>query len=190
MSIQRSGRATGRFAAIAALGLSLIALAACETAPIYRPRGPNDVVGYTDEQLTPTRYRVTFTGGTGTRREEVEDYLLRRAAEVTLQAGYADFKFDIRDTKDHTYYRTMFGPRPGFAFGGRFGPRPWYWSSFAFHDPLFYDPDVIPVTRYSAYSEIVMLTAEQAANDPEAISARDILNRLAPPKAPPPPPGT
>jgi hypothetical protein len=82
----------------------------------------------------------------------------------------------------------MFGPRPGFAFGPGFGPRPWYWSSFAFHDPLFYDGDVIPVTRFSAYSEIVMLTPEQAMNDPEAIDAHDLLNRLTPPPPPPPRP--
>lgn len=176
-----------RLTAVAALGALVTLLAACETGPVYRPRGPNDLVGYTDRQLSPTRYRVTFTGGTGTRREDVEDYLMRRAAEVTLQAGYTHFVFDIRDTRERTYYRTMFGPRPGFRFGAGFGPRPWYWSSFAFHDPFFYDGDVIPMTRYTAYSEIVMLTPEQAAREPEAFSARDVLDRLTPP--PPPPRG-
>ena len=180
-----SRRFKKQLAACAVLGLGLTVLGACETGPIYRPRGPNDVIGYTDQQLSPTRYRVTFSGGAGTRREDVEDYLLRRAAEVTLQAGYTHFKFDVRDTRERTYYRTMFGPRPGFGFGAGYGPRPWYWSSFAFHDPFFYDGEVIPVTRFTAYSEIVMLTPEQAANDPDAFSARDLLDRLAPPNPPP-----
>jgi hypothetical protein len=40
--------------------------------------------------------------------------------------------------------------------------------------------DVIPVTRYSAYAEIVMLTAEQASNNIDAISAREVLERFVP----------
>ena len=214
MSEQRSSRHLGTQAlAGMALALGLTALAACETGPIYAPRGPNGVVGYTDQQLTPNRYRVTFTGSTGTKREDVEDYLLRRAAEVTLQAGFTHFKFDARDTREQTYYRTDFGPGPGFGYGAgfgprfgyrpgfpppgfgpgfrpgigpAFGPRPWYWSSFPFRDS-WYDGEVIPVTRYTAYSEIVMLNADEAAHDPAAIAARDILDRLVPAPGSPPP---
>ena len=32
--------------------LALLTLAACETGPAYKPRGPDDTVGYTDQQLT------------------------------------------------------------------------------------------------------------------------------------------
>ena len=199
MSKERSGRPAKRVVAGVALGLVLVALSACQTGPVYQPRGPNGVVGYTDEQLTPNRYRVTFTGSTGTKREQVEDYLLRRAAEVTLQSGYTHFRFDTRDTRERTYYRTTFGsysgfdwrygpgfgPRSRFGLGLGFGPRPFYWSSFAFNDP-WYSDQIIPVTRFSAYSEIVTLDSDQAVRDPDAIAARDILARLVPP---PPPAG-
>jgi hypothetical protein len=40
--------------------------------------------------------------------------------------------------------------------------------------------EAIPVTRYIAYAEIVMLTDEQALNNIDAISAREVLDRLMP----------
>ncbi len=175
---------------IAAVSLALAAatfLAACQTDPTYRERGPGDTIGYSDMQLTPNRYRVTFAGGNNTPREEVEDYLLRRAAEVTLQNGYSHFVFDARDTSAETYYRNNFGPRTRLGVGfGSWGPSPWYYSSFAFGDP-FYDRDLRPITRFDAYSEIVMLHPGQAANEPAATDARQVLGALNPPEPPPPP---
>jgi hypothetical protein len=44
------------------------------------------------------------------------------------------------------------------------------------------------VTRFDAYSEIVMLTPAQAADDPFAVDAREVLNALAPPPAAQPAP--
>jgi hypothetical protein len=177
--------------AAAALLLATV-VSACATGPVYRPRGPGDVVGYTDQRLTQNRFRVTFAGGTGTHREQVEDYLLRRAAEVTLQNGFTHFVFDARDTEPQTYYRNSFAPysRFGFGYGLRpryWGPRSWYYSSFAFGDPWFgYNRfDAYPVTRYQAYSEIVALTPDQARTEPDAIDAREVLASLPP--LPPPP---
>ncbi len=40
--------------------------------------------GYTSAQLAPDRWQVTFSGNSLTSRETVEDYLLYRAAELTL----------------------------------------------------------------------------------------------------------
>jgi hypothetical protein len=179
--------------AAAALLLAL-GVSACATGPVYRPRGPGDTVGYTDQRLTENRFRVTFAGHSGTRREEVEDHLLRRSAEVTLQNGFTHFVFDVRDTEPQTYYRgSAFLPRYGFGFGYGFGPRrywgprSWYYSSFAFGDPWFgyRHYDAYPITRYQAYSEIIALTAEQAQTTPDALDARQILSSLPP--LPPPP---
>jgi hypothetical protein len=156
-------------------------LAACETGPAYRERGPGESIGYTDLRLTENRYRVTYTGGRATTREEVEDFLLRRAAEVTLDSGYSHFVFDARDTSAETYYRSAFGTGSRFGIGfGHFGPSPWYYSRFAFGDP-FYGNDLRPVTRFEAYSEIVMLEPDEAADDPFAVDAREVLAALSPP---------
>lgn len=159
--------------------LAVGALAACETGPIYKPKGPGERVGYTDQQLAANRYRITFTGNSATPREQVENYLLRRAAEVTLQSSFTHFVFDTRDTEAKTYYRTDFDP---WAMWGRpFGPRShaWYWSNWPATGTT------MPVTRYEAYAEIVMLTAAQAAKDPLALGAADVLSHLNPPPSPP-----
>jgi hypothetical protein len=164
---------------VAVVAAAVMLLTACETGPVYKPKGPGDRVGYTDEQLAQNRYRITFTGTSATPREQVEDYLLRRAAEVTLQSGYTHFVFDDRDTEAKTYYRTSFDAWPGW--GPRFGRfRPWYWSTWPAQS------ESIPVTRYTAYAEIVILRASEAAKEPRALSVADVLAHLAPPPEPPP----
>jgi len=155
-----------------------LVLSACETGPVYKPKGPGERVGYTDQQLAANRYRITFSGNTATPRNEVENYLLRRAAEVTLAAHFTHFIFNTRDTEAKTYYRTDFDPWA--PWGGppwRHG-RAWYWSNWPVESTTF------PVTRYEAYAEIVMLTAAQAAKDPMALSAADVLAHLTPTSPP------
>jgi hypothetical protein len=179
--------------------LAVTLLAACETGPVYKPRGPGENVGYTDLQLSPNRYRVTFSATSATKREDVENYLLRRAAEVTLAAGYTHFVFDQRDTEAKTYYRSDFiDPYFGDPF---YGPRPWYWTSWRTYGypygafgPYGFGPYgyggygygnyVRPVTSYSAFAEIVMLTTAQTSGNPDALDAQFLLQRLAPPAAP------
>jgi hypothetical protein len=41
-------------------------------------------------------------------------------------------------------------------------------------------------TNYDAYAEIVLLTPEQAAREPRAINAADVISRLGPEAAPKP----
>ena len=194
MSRQSSGW-RGYLAKAAVAALAVTVLAACETGPVYKPRAPGERVGYTDLQLTPTRYRVTFSGTSATRREDVENYLLRRAAEVTLGAGYTHFAFDSRDTTARTVYRETFSD-PFFA-DPFYGPRAYYWSSwpyygypygpYGFGGPFGYGygyGGLRPTTSFSAYAEIVTLRPEQAASNPRAIDAQSLLQRLPPPDAP------
>lgn len=157
-------------AAISVLSLS----AACTTGPEYKPRLPGDPVGYTDLQLSPTRYRVAFSGGTASNRDDVENYLLRRAAEVTVRAGYTHFVFSRRDTERSTYYISDSLPGPYYYY---YPYRSWYWG-----DP--YGPSLWPVTSYFAFAEIVTLNSEQAADNPEAIEALSVLERPWPPALP------
>lgn len=186
----------GRFAKAMAAALAVMLVAACQTGPVYKPRAPGETVGYTDLQLSPNRYRVTFSANSATKREDVENYLLRRAAEVTVAAGYTHFVFDQRDTEAKTYYREDFiDPYFGDPF---YGPRAWYWSSWPYYGypygggfgrPYGYGfgyggGGIRPVTSYSAYAEIVMLTTEQTAGNPDALDAQFLLQRLVPPPAP------
>ncbi len=106
-----------RFAAV--LGLAL-ALAACAAPAAYAPRRPGETTGYTDRELAPGRYRVTFTGNSVTTRDTVQDFLLLRAAEVTLAAGGTHFVFDDRDNKRPHHLSQQSGLlRPRLLWAGR-----------------------------------------------------------------------
>lgn len=169
-------------AALLSVALLSAGLTGCATPAVYAPQTQRGGTGYTDERLAQNRYRVTFTGNTATPRAQVEDYLLYRAAQVTLDSGYAAFEFDARDTKAKTTYFSTFQRFPYDPFwpGYDFG---WYWHSWAFDDV-----QTRPITRYEAYAEIIMLTADQAKSEPHALDARDVMARLGPRVLPPPPP--
>lgn len=167
---------TGSRALAAIAGVALL-LTGCATAPVYQPREPGGRIGYTDEKLATNRYRVTYTGSSTTRRETVEDFLLLRAAQVTLDSGFPYFVFDTRDTKAKTTYYSSFSGFPGWHGYG------WYWHSWPYD---FDDRDARPVTRYEAYAEIVMLTDAEAKNEPRALMARELADRLGPKANPPP----
>jgi hypothetical protein len=154
------------------LGVGL--LAGCTTpAPDYRPRGPGGLVGYSDVQLAPNLYRVSFSGSSASTRDDVEVYVLRRAAEVTLQAGYSHFVMRRQDTERSTRYigdSYLNGP-----YYYHYPYRSWYWNY------PYWSGDVWPVNSYSTYAEVVMYKPDEAANRPEAIDALNLLQRLQPP---------
>jgi hypothetical protein len=156
----------------AAAALALTGLAGCQTTPVYQAQTERNGEGYTDKQLAENRYRVAYHGNSATSRDVVEDFLLRRAAEVTLKAGYPAFVFDHRDTKTKTRYYTDFAGWPGYG---------WYWHSWD------YGPsESFPISNYTAYAEIVLLKDEQAVKEPRALRAQDVLDHLGPPPAPKP----
>ncbi|HUO87704.1 MAG TPA: hypothetical protein VMU08_00915 [Rhizomicrobium sp.] len=171
-----------------ATALAFLALGGCIQPTAYQPATNGH--GYSDQRLAENRYRVSFSGNSVTKREMVENFLLLRSAEVTRDAGYCCFVFDNRDTEAKTSYYTAFGGYPGWgpAWGPGFG---WYRHNWVY-DP--WDPywagTVYPSTRYEAYAEIVMLTPEQAQREPRALKAADVISRIGPLAAPPPPPAT
>jgi len=160
----------------AAIAASVFILAGCESLPPYHPSEGPGATGYSDQQLAGNRYRVTFTGSSATRRDAVENYLLLRAAEVTLKAGSHTFLFDTRDTKAKTTYYSDFAGWPGWPGRG------WYWHSWPYERQF----DAFAVTRYEAYAEIVLLTDEQAKAEPRAVNAQEVLDRIGPSTKPKP----
>jgi hypothetical protein len=164
------------------LALALAVLAGCASPAPYAPRLSGQTTGYTDRELAQGRFRVTFTGNAATPRETVEDYLLLRAAQVTLAAGYTHFVFDSRDTKARTQYYAdplPVGPYGGYYGYWRFRPR---WG----YDPFGPDVEITASTRYEAFAEIVLLKPDQAAKEPRAVDARQIITHLSPPPSAPP----
>jgi hypothetical protein len=175
-------------------------LAACATATPYQPatftaRGPQN--GFYEQPLEGNRWRVGFAGNTVTGRQQVEDALLLRAAEITLQQGFDHFlavnratERDVRYQADPTFPSARYG---GFGYS-RFGSPYWspYWryhrSAFGWSrwDPFWGDPwfdrdyTIREIDRYEATAEIVMGRGAPQAGDPRAFDARQIVANLGP----------
>jgi hypothetical protein len=73
-----------RFVAVTACAA---ALCGCATPTVYQAAPNGAAGGYSEVRIEPGRYRVTFRGGAGAPAAQVSDYVLLRAAEITLAAG-------------------------------------------------------------------------------------------------------
>ncbi|WP_116092353.1 CC0125/CC1285 family lipoprotein [Sphingomonas crusticola] len=171
----------------ALVALSL-ALTGCATPTPYQPLSrPGSLAGgYSDIQIEPNRFRVSFSGNSMTSRDTVETFLLYRAAQLTVDRGFDWFVMADRNTdrNSNTYVSQPFasGPwgywGPSWRYRGRgFGWRGW--------DPYWGDPfwggniDISTVTRYEATAEIVTGRGPKPADNPRAFDARAVLANLA-----------
>lgn len=166
----------------------LTALTACTTATPYQPltRSGTRAGGYSDQQVEPNRFRVTFAGNSMTSRETVENYLLYRAAQLTVERGFDWFVMADRDTdkKSSTYVTQPFGPGP-YGFWGpswRYRGRGFGWRGW---DPYRGDPfwdrsiDVQTIDRYEATAEIVTGRGPKPRDNVRAFDARAVLAGLS-----------
>ena len=184
-------------ARLRAIGTTLVgalALAACATPTPYQPATGSGFYrnGYSDQQIEPNRYQVSFAGNSLTSRETVERYLLYRSAQLTLERGYDYFILADRDTnlRSRTYSTPGFGPGWGGGFGwGGWGPA-WRYRSPAFGwrawDPFWGDPffgntmDIRTIDKYEALAEIVLGRGPKPRDNIRAFDARDVLRNLGP----------
>ncbi len=158
----------------------LAALAGCAGPTPYRPA--EDGFGYAVQPLEANRVRVTFAGNSLTPRETVENYLLYRAAEATLENDYDHFIVTERDTERRTTYETSV-----VGYGGWPGYWPGYWAGYSCYycRPGFGAAGLAtartrPRDRYTAYANIVMGKGDKPADRPDAYDARALLARLEP----------
>lgn len=163
--------------AVVVVGLAAL-LAACVTPTPYQPAQPRGF-GYSEERLDQNKFRVTFRGNSLTKRETVEDYLLYRAAELTLQNGFSHFLVIGRDTEAKTRYRMWID-----SYGGR----GWFYHGFpGWYRRPWYDPwsplgryDVQPVTTYTATAEIILVKSAVQDGEARAFDARQVLVQVGP----------
>jgi hypothetical protein len=157
-----------------AMVAAVTGLAACSAGPTpYQPAAGYDR-GYSEQKIEPERYRISFKGNSLTGRETVENYLLYRAAELTLQSGYDTFTIVSRDTdKDRDIRRTGGYSRFSYMY---FSPR-WGWVHA--WDPFMSSPARYDeVTRYEAFAEIVMSRGPKGS-DANAFDARQVSENLS-----------
>ena len=188
----------GRKAMVAALAASTLMVAGCATETTYRPatgQGFNRQ-GYSDRQIEPGRFLVSFAGNSVTSRDTVERYLFFRAAELTLQNGYDYFVMADRDTnlQSRTYSTPGIGGGWGYGgFGGYWGPSwryygrgfgwrtwdPWFGGGFG-GGPWGNDFDIRTIDRYEATAEIVMRKGPIPRDNIRAFDARKVVDSIGP----------
>ncbi len=188
----------GRRAALAALVSTTLLVAGCQTETTFRPATGHGFYrdGYSERQIEPSRFIVSFSGNSSTPRDTVERYLFFRSAQLTLQQGFDYFVMADRDTKlrQQTYATPGgFGPYGGFGyggfggywgpswryhggFGGGFGWSPWYGGGFG----AFNDFDINTVDRFEATAEIVMRKGPIPQGNIHAFDARKVVDTIGP----------
>jgi len=157
----------------------LLSAAACATGPAYHPAGPGGTSGFSETKLDGTHYRVAFQGDTHTPRHKVEDYLLRRSAELTIQEGFSYFHIDEKSLDaDRTIVTSI---RPAF-YGGlhryhnhdRF-EFPYYAYGFDWSYP--HDSRVREYEKFSAVAYITLSNAK-SFGDVRIFKASEIMTNI------------
>ncbi|MBU6406595.1 MAG: hypothetical protein KGS44_05580 [Alphaproteobacteria bacterium] len=163
--------------------LAILGAGACVTATPYQPASTADGYGYVEANIESDRVRIVFRGNTVTDREQVEDYLLYRAAELALLRGARHFILTQRDTESDT--RMV-----DFGIGGSRFSHFYYhplhgWAPF--RDPFWDDRSWREITRYEASAEVFFGFGPKPEGDPNAYDAAEVEQtlraRIAPPES-------
>ena len=188
-----------RKVALGAVASGALLVAGCATETTYRPATGQGFYrqGYSERQIEPNRFLVSFSGNSATSRDTVERYLFFRAAELTLQQGYDFFVMVDRDTdrQTRTYATPGLGGPWGYGgFGGYWGPSwryygrpwggygrglgwsPWYGGGFG----AWNDFDVQTVDRFEATAEVVMRKGPIPQGEVRAFDARRVVETVGP----------
>lgn len=150
---------------LALAALATVGLAACATTTPYQPL--KDGQGYAEQKIESNRYKVTFSGNSSTSKQTVENYLLFRAAEVTLANGYDYFVVADRDTESDTRYSQSYNGFGGFGYG-------WYPRSSV----GFGASTAIPSTEYEAQASILVFKGKKPETETKAYDAREVKQNL------------
>ena len=150
------------------LGLVMLGmLPGCAQPTPYQPAVAG--YGYSEQQIEDDRYRVSFAGNELTPADTVQNYLLYRAAELTLDHGFDYFSVVDRDLDRSTIYWGTAGPGLGTGYVRRRGD---------FVGGLgFATYSARPIDSYTAYADVVMFEGAKPAGDVNAYDARSVLRQ-------------
>jgi len=154
-------------------------LAACSHPTPYQPIDGGQY-GYRSYLLEKDRARVVFRGNSLTDRQTVENYLLYRAAQVTLENGFDYFVTRRQNVQATTDLQQTGGYYPAY-YGSLFYDYRFYapaWGCRPYYDPYFADPIRFrEVVRFEATAEIQMQHGRRP-DEPDAYDARSVLENL------------
>jgi hypothetical protein len=159
-----------RPAALALVVLLALLLAACAGKPTPYQSAQNGY-GYSEQRIEENRYRVSFSGNSATSRQTVEDYLLYRAAELTVQNGHDWFEVADRDTvQEYSGY----GGSPAIGVGGGGGSGG---VGVGLSFPMFGGGSA---PSYTAHMDILVHDGEKPPQNPNAYDAFSVISQLQP----------
>lgn len=140
-------------------------LAACAATP-YQPLAKG--YGYAEQKLESDRYRISFAGNAQTAQETVQNYLLYRAAELTLENGRDYFIVVGTSTQGEQGSSPSVGVGlGGFRFGGSGGLGIGIGTSTGGNK-----------TAYRAQADILMRSGTKPEGDLQAFDARELVRNL------------
>jgi len=160
------------FPPLAAAALAL-ALAACASPTPYQPAWVGDGYGYSEQRIEENRVRISFAGNSATSPETAWNYVLHRAAELTLARGGDHFIVASRSrTPDYAAGpSTRVGTGVGVGSGGRMRTG---WSLGL----------GLPVAQSAgpaeASAEIVIRRGPKPEGAADAFDAREVTKNLGP----------
>ena len=141
-----------------ALGAIILAASACASPTPYQPA--IDGYGYSDRALSENRVEVIFHGNMWTAQEDVERYLLYRAAEIAERESAPAFRVADQETK----IEEIIVPDPCHS--------PYYLTYFAY--------SITEVEEeFVARAEIELLRAPPVTPDAGIFETNTVLSDLA-----------
>jgi hypothetical protein len=94
------------------VGCLIVAVGLCSCATAYRPAKSGK--GYSDSQISTNEFEVSFRGNGQTDLAQATDFVLLRAAQVTLQHGFSHFAvMDVTNTSSarrYTVHQQFYSP--------------------------------------------------------------------------------
>lgn len=158
----------GRFLLVS-VALALL-VAGCATPTPYQPA--RDGYGYYDQRIENDRYRITVSANTLTSRDTVENYLLYRAAQVTIQTGNNYFTIVHESVVPRTTYSGS------TTFGDGFAPYYGYPYNMGFGVGT---STLTPQTSYQASAIIVVSKGKKRSDKAlQTYNAQQVIQRLTP----------
>lgn len=157
---------------LAAAAFVTATIVSCAPNPTpYQPAQGHSGYGFSEQQIEENRFRVSFAGNSQTPRNVVENYLLVRAAELTKARGYNYFILAKQDVEPTTRYWSSFDSFGGYGY---------YYHSWPYFGMGADYGTSYPITRYTAYADIVLARGPKNAEDIKSFSADDVLAKLGP----------
>lgn len=147
-------------------------MAACATSTSYNlAESQRD---YSEQQIGKNRFRLAFTGNSSSSKGLIEDHLLFRAAELTVERGH-DYFIIVKQDMEET--RTSRRVTP--LIYGYYPCGPHRFSYYAYELSWAYFAATGEIRRFEAVAFIVMEEGSRLEDGPSAFDAREVIDDLS-----------